>query len=123
MIPLFPPMRRQPPPEVRLVQEAAAALEVREFDVFRAAYRAWYGVEPETVALEKEFVAYMFRQRLPPYVRHFARQVLAEAEAGRLRARPETAGLERRPRVAEPGGVAVAAAVGVAFLAYLLFLA
>lgn len=123
MIPLFPPMRRQPPPEVRLVQEAAAALEVREFDLFRAAYRAWYGVEPGMAALERDFVAYMFRQRLPAYVRHFARQVLAEAAAGRLRTRPEMTGLEHRERLVEPGGVAVAAAVGVAFLAYLLFLA
>jgi hypothetical protein len=119
---LRPPQGR-PPREVRLVAQAAEALEVGEFELFRAAYRAWYGDEPETKRLERDFAGYLKAQRLPAYVRHFARQVVAEAETGRPAERPELDGLKRRERLVEPGAWAVAALVAAAFLLYLLVLA
>jgi hypothetical protein len=67
-----------------LVTEAKAALGILDFELFRAAWRNWYGAEPIDRMLEPAFVTYLFKRRLPGYARHFARQVLAEATAGRL---------------------------------------
>jgi hypothetical protein len=67
-----------------LVTEAKAALGILGFELFRAAWRNWYGAEPDDRRLEPAFVTYLFKRSVPGYVRHFARQVLAEATAGRL---------------------------------------
>ncbi len=67
-----------------LVTEARAVLGLLEFDFFRAAWRHWHGEEPDDRALEPAFVTYLFQQRVPGYVRHFARRVLEEAAGGRL---------------------------------------
>lgn len=125
MLPLtiLKPPQGRPSREARLVSEAAETLDIGEFELFRAAYRAWYGGEPETKRLERDFAAYLKAQRLPAYVRHFARQVVAEAEPGRPAERPELRGLKRRERLVEPGAWAVAVLVAAAFLLYLLVLA
>ena len=68
-----------------LASEAKAALGILDFELFRTAWRNWYGAEPEDRRLEPAFVAYLYTTRLPGYVRHFARQVLEAAAAGRLR--------------------------------------
>lgn len=60
-----------------LVLDAAARLDVREVDIFVLAHRWWFGAEPLPRALERTFAAYMFGGRLPPWVRHYARTVLA----------------------------------------------
>jgi hypothetical protein len=70
--------------DLRLVMEAAGLLHIREFDLFRLAWRRWSGNAPNEKALERYFVAYMFRQTLPPWVRHFCREVLAQEAAGHL---------------------------------------
>ena len=77
-----------------LAAEAKAALGILDFELFRTAWRNWYGAEPEDRRLEPAFVAYLYTTRLPGYVRHFARQVLAAAAAGRLD--PAVFGVEGR---------------------------
>ncbi len=67
-----------------LVTEAKAALDILDFELFRVAWRNWHGMEPDDRWLEPAFVTYLFKRFVPGYVRHFARQVLAEAAAGRL---------------------------------------
>ena len=51
---------------------------------FRLAYWRWSGREAEEKKLERAFVAYMFQQTVPAWVRHFGRDVLARDAAGKL---------------------------------------
>ena len=67
-----------------LAAQAKAVLGILDFELFRTAWRSWYGAEPEDRRLEPAFVAYLYTTRLPGYVRHFARQVLDAAAAGTL---------------------------------------
>lgn len=65
------------------VPEAAAALEiagfeVREFDLFALAHRWWFGRRLDRQALERVFAAYMFAGAVPPWARHYAREILRE---------------------------------------------
>ena len=77
-----------------LAAEAKAALGILDFELFRTAWRRWYGAEPEDRGLEPAFVTYLYTTRLPDYVRHFARQVLDAAAAGKLD--PAAFGVDRR---------------------------
>ena len=88
----------------RAVIDAAQALRIREYDLFRAAFRRWWGREADTKALERVFVAYMFHQVVPPWVRHFCRQTwrcsTATASTPRRLASPASGGPKgRRPWV------------------------
>jgi len=67
-----------------LVLDAAAALDIREYDLFDLAWRQWRGNAPNAAALERVFVAYMFHREIPAWVRHFARTVLRCRDDGRL---------------------------------------
>ncbi len=60
------------------VPEAAAALEVREFDLFALAHSWWFGRRLDRQTLEGVFAAYMFAGTVPPWARHYAREVLRE---------------------------------------------
>ncbi len=71
-------------PDPWLVMDAAAILHLREFDLFRAAWRNWFGRTPDDEALEPVFVDYLFHQRIPFWVRHFANRVIRDAEAGKI---------------------------------------
>ena len=109
---------RTVPDDSDLVTAARAAVGLLEFDFFRAAWRHWHGAEPEDRALEPAFVTYLFQQRVPGYVRHFARWVLSEAAVGRLD--PAAFGLDRRvqdeaiPDLRDP--LAVASMAGLLLL-------
>ncbi len=109
------------PPEIRDVVEAAYALRVSEYNLFRLAFRSWYGREAAEKPLEKIFVAYMFHRAVPPWVRHFCRRVLAEARAGTLRREVFGAGRvpRREPLVAQRREF-VGLTMVVLFLGYLL---
>ncbi len=82
--------------DANLVMDAAAALDVGEYDLFRLAWRHWHAGEPEPARLERIFAAYMFHQAIPPWVRQFTRDVLrlegngtlAPAKFGAARPRP-----------------------------------
>ncbi|MDH3233418.1 MAG: hypothetical protein OEQ29_07815 [Alphaproteobacteria bacterium] len=67
-----------------LVMDAAAALEVREFDVFMLAYRRRFERDPLPDRIEDIFARYMFAQEAPTYVRQFAREALEKAQSGAL---------------------------------------
>ncbi len=71
-------------PDPRLVMDAAAILHLREFDLFRAAWRNWFGRTPDDKAMEPVFVDYLFHQRIPFWVRHFANRVISDAKAGEV---------------------------------------
>ncbi len=62
----------------RLVLDAANRLQIKEFDLFDLAHRWWFGRRAQPEALERVFVAYMFSRAVPPWVRHFAREILRE---------------------------------------------
>ncbi len=64
--------------ETRLVLDAANRLQIKEFDLFDLAHRWWFGRRAKPEALERVFVTYMFARVVPPWVRHFAREILRE---------------------------------------------
>lgn len=79
----------------RLVMDAAAALEIREFDLFLLAYRRRFDRDPLPDRLEDIFADYMFGQTVPGYVRQFAREAVTAAAAGTLD--PAAFGVAPRP--------------------------
>lgn len=77
--------------------KAAEALRISEYDFFHLSFRRWSGRKPDEKVLEQAFVAYMFHQTVPPWVRHLAREVLAREAEGRMNIRAFGA-QEYRPR-------------------------
>ncbi len=98
------------------IPEAAAALEVKEFDLFARAHRWWFGRRLDQQALERVFANYMFGGVVPPWARHYAREILRELRSGA----PDLArlGLERPRETARPPRLArhVLAAAFVVFV-------
>ena len=76
--------------------KAAEALRISEYDFFRLSFRRWSGREPDEKVLEQAFVAYMFHQTVPPWVRHLAREVLALEAEGRMNPKAYGISLYRR---------------------------
>ena len=73
-------------PELDALAACTELLDLGEYRIFEAAYRAWFGREPSDADLKPGFAGYLRGLRLPLWVRHYCRQVIAEAEAeGRLR--------------------------------------
>lgn len=70
--------------DARTVIEAANALGMREIDFFRLAHRRWFSHDVDPEQLEKIFAAYMFREVVPPWVRHCAREALNREGMGML---------------------------------------
>jgi hypothetical protein len=70
--------------DVADVLEAAALLQITEFELFRIAYRRWHGVTLDDDDLERHYLPYMFKGRVPLWVRKMAREVIGEAEAEAL---------------------------------------
>jgi len=62
-----------------LVVIAAERLGLKEFDLFREAYRDWFGDDADEAWLERVFVGYMFQRGVPPWVRRFCRAALDAA--------------------------------------------
>lgn len=101
----------------RVVAEASARLDLSEFDLFGQAYRWWFGRAPAAELLERVFAAYMFRGDVPPWVRHYAREVLRAEPADPKAAR--RLGLDRLPGP-PPAPRHGKAVVAVTFAAFLL---
>ena len=102
----------------RLVAEAAALLDGPEFELFALAHAWAPGWRPRAARLERTFIAYMFARRVPPWVRQYAREVLAASarDAKRL-------GLDKMPREAPPRhGKLALALTFAAFSVFYLFL-
>lgn len=105
------------------ILEVAALLEVKEFDLFARAHRWWFGRCLDRERLERVFAAYMFGGVVPPWARHYAREVLRELGSDA----PDLArfGFERpreSPRPPPLGRRIVAAAVVVVALIVALML-
>jgi len=66
------------------VVRTAALLRVSEFEVFRLAYRQWFGQAPREPALSAPFQNYLQSARVPAWVRAFVRQVSTLQQEGRL---------------------------------------
>ena len=101
--------------DARRAMDAATALDLREIDFFRLAYRRWYGRDIPSRQLELAFADYMFHREVPIWVRHFSRQVFEREESGALDPLALGAGRYKR-RVPPPpryGKFAVALTIGV----------
>lgn len=108
-------------PDLLLVRHAARILRLKEFDLMRAAWQSWFGQTPDDKVVERIFVAYLFHQKVPHWLRHFARRVVRESERGSIDPRLLADGdYPRQEPLAEPGeGYVTAiyiAAVVIAFL-------
>jgi hypothetical protein len=66
------------PADTDCVVSAANYLEVSEFAIFRDAYSAWYGKEVAEKQLEKVFVQYLQENKVPFWVRNYARERVHE---------------------------------------------
>ena len=72
-------------PDCLDVLHATALLEITEFELFHIAYRWWHGHEAQAKELEDSFfIPYMFQERVPSWVRQFAREIVSEDEENRL---------------------------------------
>ncbi len=109
-------------PDIRLVREAAATLRLREFDLFRAAWQSWFGRAPDDKAVERVFVAYLFHQRVPHWLRHFARRVVRDRSSGEITASlPGGADFTRQEPLIEPGeGCVTALYIAAAIICVIL---
>jgi hypothetical protein len=78
-------MRRAAPSEAEQeVMDAAALLDVSEYDLLCRAYRRWYGREPDAGLMDRVFGAYMRAAAVPHWARFHAREILEGED--RLRA-------------------------------------
>ena len=62
--------------DAQAVLWSADILGKSEFEVFEAAYQAWYREVPDTNRLERIFADYMFDETVPFWVRQFTRDIL-----------------------------------------------
>lgn len=111
------------PPDLQLVRDAAAILRLREFDLFCVAWQNWFGRAPDDKVVERVFVDYLFHQRIPHWLRHFARQLVeSDATCEREPGPPHRADYPRLEPLAEPGegcitAIYIAAVLVCVFLA------
>lgn len=82
-------------PDVDSVLKATALLDITEWDFFNLAYRRWHGGPVAEGMMEPIFAAYMFKDIVPPWVRHFARLVERLYRRGMLDRR--ALGVDRLP--------------------------
>lgn len=114
-------MRPESPRET-FICDAAARLDVSECAVLDLAHRWWFGRAPSSETFERVISAYLRRGEVPPWARHFAREVLraeaiTEDVAGRL-------GLARVSEAQAPrhGRLIVAATMAVFLVFFVLIL-
>ena len=67
------------PVDTDCVISAANYFEVSEFVIFRDAYTAWYGKKAPEKQVEKVFVEYLVENKVPFWVRNYARSRVAES--------------------------------------------
>jgi hypothetical protein len=69
------------PADTDSVVSAANYLEVSEFTIFRDAHTSWYGREVPEEQIEKFFVQYLQENKVPFWVRNYARSRVQEESA------------------------------------------
>lgn len=72
-------------PRARQVVEAAAILEISEYELLAMAFREWYGRSPRREDLDPLFGPYMFDGVTPYWAVSLARQIITLHDHGRLR--------------------------------------
>lgn len=70
--------------EANLMAEAANRLGVGEFQFFQLAYYSWFGRDLHAKLMERAFLEYMLQDKVPPWARQFARNIIRMDEEGRL---------------------------------------
>ena len=66
------------PADTDCVISAANYLEISEFAIFSDAYSAWYGKDAPEKQVEKVFVQYLQENKVPFWVRNYARNRVQE---------------------------------------------
>lgn len=108
------------PPDIETVLNAAAVLDVTEFQLFELAWADWYGRRGPVEQVEPFFVRYMFEQVVPNWVRQFARKVLKSSAEGSLD--PDVFGVHARLEPPNPLMRLLTVAVIVGATLVILFL-
>ena len=67
------------------IARAANLLQIGEFQLLQLAYFAWHGQEMGERESNATFQTYMIEGHVPPWARHYARQIIAKAELGDLK--------------------------------------
>ena len=67
-----------------IVISAANQLQVGEFQLLQLAYRAWHHRDLPEDQVAKLFTSYMLEHKVPPWARHYARQILERFEKGEI---------------------------------------
>ncbi len=67
-----------------IVSSAANTLQVGEFQLLQLAYQEWFGEDLPEAMVTQVFTAYMLRNEVPHWARHYARLILMREEQGTL---------------------------------------
>ena len=67
--------------DISRIHHVTSRLRITEFELFQRAHHEWFGHAAEEKALDRVYVAYMFNQTVPPWVRHFCRRFLDDTGA------------------------------------------
>lgn len=108
-------------PDIRIVLQAAAILDITEWDLFHLAYRRWHGESADDEQMEPFFVAYMFRKIVPVWVRHFSRLVERLDIRGELDANKLGVKYLPRSRRMASRGMRYAVTIGLVMFALIVF--
>ncbi len=82
---LLHPDREELEMEDRMVVASAAnILQVGEFQLLQLAYQEWFGEDLPEAMVTQLFTAYMLRNEVPHWARHYARLILMREEQGTL---------------------------------------
>lgn len=74
-------------PDLWDLLQTSSLLEIKEFDVFKLAYKEWFGHLPKAHVSEAHFANYMFNQQIPVWVRRYTRKVIELHERDALNPR------------------------------------
>jgi len=66
------------------IAQAANLLQIGEFQLLQLAYFSWHGQEMSEEQSNATFQTYMIGGQVPPWARHYARQIIYKAEGGNL---------------------------------------
>jgi len=67
-----------------LVSKAANILQVGEFQLLQLAYHDWFTRDLPPAMVDQLFAAYMLRNEVPHWARHYARKILVKADHGQV---------------------------------------
>ncbi len=123
MQPLIREFDRHLTQDLRDLADAVLLLDLGEHEVFKAAYRWWFGAEPSDADVKRPFADYLRGLALPIWVRQFCREVLQRAAQDGVNPRdPAFGGRWASVRGLYPGQASASAVTFAAFMIYLFIL-